>query len=539
MNYKLLIVDDDPWVREWLTRHVHWEEYGFTEIFEAENGCEAMKVIDGKGPNIVITDIKMDGMSGLELLALVSKRYPEIRVVLLSGYTEFEYARLAIKNGAEDYLLKPVEEQELISLVKRILKEIEQENDSREIGRKIKRQFEQMIPVLQERFLEELLSDDVSGSELQEDDLSNRGIHIDFSAFYIIIFEIDNYEYRKRTQTNEEQKCLKRSLKSSAEKFLNQNGMSVSFFDHKQLVVIYNPKPRGTDIVEQMTQLSAEIRQKLGCTVSVGISRLKKETSLAHEAYMEAFEALKRKFYFGENRAFYAGVIKLQGNERMFEIKKKDQLVNAFITCEDGKLKNLISDIFLEIGERELPYNQLQIIYIKLLDILNESFEKAGAQYKAIFFDEIDIDAKLDDFETLDEFGAWVLSLFLKGVDLINNKGNKRGRKIIEDAIDYTQKHMDKEISLDTVAKTLFVNPAYLSRLFKQEAGETFTHFLMKLRIEKAKTLLDESYLKVYEISEKVGYKNEKYFSRIFRDFEGVTPNEYRDITPKFRKCCP
>lgn len=529
--YKLLIVDDDPWVREWLVQHINWEEYGFSEIYEAINGYYALKIIDEKLPNVVLTDIKMDGMGGLELLEKVREKYPDIRVILLSGYNEFEYARSAIKNGAIDYLLKPVDEKELIALIKRVLKEIEQENLLRERECKIAEQLEQSIPILQEKFIKELLYGNVTAFNSLKKELSNRSINIDFSVFYIIIIEFDNYISLNKAINSETMSEIKNKLKHFVDDFLNKIGKCISFFENNRLVVGFNPE--SNDTINKINIISSEIESKIGKTISIGISNQKSDLTEAHKAYIEAFEALRRKFYLGRGQVIYASSITLFAKEKTFEIKKKEQLLNAVSIGDSEKVIKIINEIIFEICQRTISFELLQVVLIRIIGILDNLLEKVGISHDTAFINYLDMNVKLEEFETVDDLNEWLTSAFLIAIEIIHGNGSKRNRKIIEDSIEYIKSHIKEDVSLDDVAKVLYINSAYLSRLFKSEVGETFTHFLMKLRIENAKKLLKDSYLKIYEISEQVGYKNERYFSRIFKDFEGITPNEYRDRIPR------
>jgi len=529
--YKLMIVDDDPWVLQWLCKRINWKDCGFSEVREAANGYQAMRLVDDDQPEIIITDIKMDRMDGIELLTRVREKYPDIRVILLSGYNEFEYARAAIKKGAVDYLLKPVEEHELISLVRRTLKEIQNERANKEREQKIAEQLEQSIPILQEKFIKELLTGNIQESNILINEFSSKNISIDFSAYYILVMEIDNFASVKKLFDQDRIKDIKRTLKKAVEVFLNKTGMSVCFYENDQLVIGFSP--RSADAINNIALMFEEIKSKTGNTVSVGISRLTKDVSLAQEAYIEAYDALNRKFYLGINRIIYAENIGELSRESVFEANKRAQLLNYIDTGNYEKVNELLTDLFSDINRKRMSYDLLHLICVRLISVLNDSMEKAGFNQKTMFSNEFDVNIKIEDFETVDELKDWFISLFLKAVDTINGKGSKRSRKLIDDTIRLIHEHMREEISLDTVAKKLYINPAYLSRLFKDEVGITFTHFLMKARIERAKELLKESYLKIYEISGQVGYKNEKYFSRIFKDFEGVTPNEYRDRISK------
>lgn len=529
--YKLMIVDDDPWVLQWLGESINWKDCGFSYIREAVNGYHAMALIDEDQPDIVITDIKMDKMDGIELLTQVREKYPGIRVILLSGYHEFEYARAAIKKGAVDYLLKPIEENELISLVKRTLMELQSERANKEREQKIAEQLEQSIPILQENFIKELLSGNIPELDILKSELSSRNISIDFSAYYILVMEIDNFVNLKGLRDPETLKNIKRNQKSSVESFLNQKGKCVSFYENDQLVIGFSP--RSEESMSGIGLICEKIRKETGNTASIGVSKLKKDVSLAHEAYIEAYEALKRKFYFGTNQIIFADNIGMLSKSNVFEVNRRDQLLNYLDTGNHEKASRLLKEIFAEINEKKISYDMLHLNCVRIISVLNDAMERAGFSQDTLAYNGFDMNIKLEDFETVDELQSRFQTLLIKAIDIINGKGNKRSRKIIEDAIAFIHENIKEEISLDIVAKKLYINPAYLSRLFKDEVGKTFTHFLMKTRVEKAKELLKESYLKIYEISEQVGYKNEKYFSRIFKDFEGITPNEYRDRIPK------
>ena len=529
--YKLMIVDDDPWVLDWMKNRIDWRQYGVCKVMEAVNGQQAVHMVNEEQPDIIITDIKMDRMDGIELLSWVREKYQDIRVILLSGYHEFEYARSALKKGAVDYLLKPVEDLEITSLIKRTLKEIQNEREIREREQKTMEHLEKSVPLLKEKFIKELLSGNVTESALLMNELTERNICIDFSTYYILVIEMDKMHSNKQCTASVMDTDAKGIVQKVGNAFLSRLGTSIGFYENDQFVIKYCTVSPNS--VKDIAFICGDISQKTGYTVSMGISKLKKDIHLAREAYIEAYEALKMKFYLGTNRIIRAEETGGLSKEIIFDASKRAILKNYIDLGNFERAKEFLKGVFSEVAEKKTSFDILQLICLRMISVLNDSLEKAGFSHKTLQANGFDVNIKIEDFETVEELKEWFLSLISKAINCINGKSGRRSRKMIDDAIQFIYDHLREEVSLDTMAKKLYMNPAYLSRLFKDEVGITFTHFLMKARIEKAKELLTGSYLKIYEISDQVGYKNEKYFSRIFKDFEGITPNEYRDRTIK------
>lgn len=530
--YKLLIVDDDPWMRELLER-IEWQRLGFEKVMTAANGLLALQQIEADPPHILLTDIKMDGLNGIELLIAVREKYPDIRVVLLSEYNEFEYARVAVKKGVVDYLLKPIEEKELTALVQRTLKVIEQEQSNRARDRKIMAQLEHSLPLLQEKFIKDLISGN-GGDPNSFYPFADSHRTIDFTAFYILIIETDKGGGNTGPE-NGTGKNRMPELKKLVEVFLNQLGRMIGFYENNQLVVIFTPE--YAEVERDLRLLQEKIGNDLGISVSIGLSKLHDNQPSVFQAYLESLQALKRKFYLGKGLIALAGAGEDFHSTDFMEVVPREKLYNSLVSGNDEKVFAAIAEYCQKIRERRISYPCLRVLHLRIMEILYEALEKSNIRrddaQTLLFAADPDGGLKLDAFETLEDLRDWLSAVFGKGTDLINGKGGRHIRKIADDAVRYIQEHLHENISLDVVAKKLYLNPAYLSRLFKDEVGKTFTHYLMKARIEKAKELLKDTYLKVYEISERVGYGNWKYFCRIFKDFEGVTPNEYRDKIPK------
>lgn len=527
---KLLIVDDEPLVRDGLRYTIDWQDYGIEVIGTAVDGLDAVRTIQRSVPDIVLTDIRMPSMNGLELAEWINSRYPEVYIIFLTGYSEFEYARNALKYEVVDYLLKPVKEEEFKKVINKITNRIGKRDEQEKERARLQKILDDSMPILKEKFIHDLLNQEITpeetGSKMQFYNIDLAG-----DSHLLIIAELD----LKNTEINnpKEIELMKLKISDVLHDKLDIYG-NIYKFNHKNksIGLILSMKSADCTLNQYNRILSVleRIRKEAAvhvCIITLGVSNLHEGINSLPLCYREAERALDKKIYLGKNVVIPAGDINYTRNAEILNFNRND-LIRLFLSYDIVGVKNWMEKYFNYYKINcDTSNNHFQFIIFEFISILLEVINREDI-YSEIRFDFTII----DEFilcETMEELFQKIFHLYTKMMVDIKTCKNQLCRKLIEDIKKYVNKNYMNDISRKTASEEFYINPSYLSRIFSQEMNMTFTEYLTKCRIEKAKELLNDPKLKIYAISEMIGYYNEKYFARIFKKYEGISPYEYKE----------
>jgi two-component system, response regulator YesN len=531
---KVLIIDDEPFIREGLRKTINWKALQCRVIGEAENGVEAIEKIDMYVPDIVITDIMMPGHSGLELTRYIKDNHPHIKIIFLTGYNDFSFAQQAIKLGAFDFVLKPTNTDELEKVIIKARDEIIKSNSEMVEHEKLHKVIEASLPILKDKFISDLLySNSVSVNEIEEK-LQFFGINIE--SFIVMCIEIDNFLELNKRNTEEEKLLQLFSVEEKIEELLNRCRIKgiINCNQNTFSVIMQFSRSESEEILKAgVISIAEELRNKFeNCskfTISIGISHYFDKVYNIKKAFDEAMKCLENRFYIGNNSTIHIDdIFSFEAQSVSNEIQTKP-IIEAIRAGNTEKIKSELKDIITtlsQINNKVYVTNicteiiaSISRLYCELYGNMSDIFEEG-----TIPFDRILGCTSLADLFSILE------NLSDKVCQSINNLLNTQTRKVISNALDYINRHFHEDITLNVVSEQVYMSPWYFSKLFKKETGETFTEFLLKCRIEKAKKLLKGSFeLKAYEVAEQVGFNDARYFGQIFKKETGLTPMEYRD----------
>lgn len=531
---KVMIVDDEPFIREGLRKTINWKSLHCSVVGEAENGIEAIEKIDMFMPDIIITDIMMPGYSGLELTKYIKDNHPQIKIIFLTGYNDFSFAQQAIKLGAFDFVLKPTDTDELEKVISKARNEIVKCNSEMIQHEKLLEVIEVSLPILKDKFIADLLySNSVSADETEEK-LQFFGIKIE--SFIIMCVEIDNFIELNKKSTEEEKLLQIFLVKEKTEELLKRCKFKgiINYIHNTFSVILQFSKDESDEILKtSIISISEELRNKFenssAFTISIGISHYYDKVSNIKRAYNEAIKCLENRFYIGNNTTIHIDdIFSFESNMSKNEIQTK-QILDAIRSANTEKAKaelNNIIKIFSQINNKEYVFNicteiiaSISRLYCELYGNMSDIYEEGAIPYDRIF-----------GCTSLTDLISILENILNKVSESINKLLNTQTRKVISKALDFINKHFNEDITLNDVSEHVYMSPWYFSKLFKKETGETFTEFILKCRIEKAKELLKSRIeLKAYEVAELVGFNDARYFGQIFKKVTGLTPTEYRD----------
>ncbi len=537
---KVLIIDDEHSVHEQLQQIIPWEELGWQIAGHAYNGEEAKRITVNSKPHLIITDIKMPLVDGLGYMEWLQTSGIPAKIIVLSGYGDFEYIRPAFKQGAFDYLLKPVQQAELLSILGKVVERIHQES------RALKEEINEKA-VLQtgiELMQDQLMSEIIDGSLQEENEMIIRAeqvlLQLPEQGYYVVIARMTDLDEHLKHRYERDRGALYYAIRNVLSECLLQWQMQGVTFRNLQrsnefLVLVPASRDQGTRVKEMMGRLSTQLPQTVQISAKLGISQRKSRLEQIRAAYHEAVQAVESLKLGVNGVAGYksvndepsaaprpgASLSEWQEFADMLEL-----LVNTGSLRESealcGKLEQLLCDEkLMEMSGLELKQG---------LGGLVKTIEQASKEDK-------DMHTALEKLKnSISELKVPLIRQQLE--DLIgqmvrkyaSDLKTKSGKQLIGAIIQYTRENY-RTVTLEEVSRRFYINKNYFCSLFKSETGDSYGEYLTQVRMEEAKRLLKNSELRAYEIAEMVGYTDQRYFSQVFRKHTGMKPTDYRRIS--------
>lgn len=519
--YKALIVDDEPKVRSGLTKLIPTLDAEWTVVGQAKNGNEALELVRREMPDLVITDIRMPNMNGLDLLNVL-REYP-VQVVILSGYGYFEYAKTAIRFGAFDYLLKPLKPDEVRDLLGRLKKEIRKP----EAG---------AAAITADFHYVKLWKDWLLGIEDSADHLDRlcgqlpEGV----SGYHIIAIDIEDFDELVTEDQWGDRQLVVFAVRNIVYEILHARedvGSRFLFANASQIYFLLHGGPCPRDVYELMIY---EVRRWVRISISVGISGRTGEFAELPRAFTEAREALLNRWIYGSGLVHEHGELARTsegnaGNAPGYPSDLDEALVLALREGDEERVREVLRRFVGTVLEQNVVYPVFHGYCLQLLSSVVRYVHEQKIT-ALVFQDELKPYEWFQVNFSADEFIRFVDELTAAAIEKAEWKKQQKHNRTLETAVSFIHRNYMHDISLNDVACKAGMSSSYFSSFFKQEMGMSFIEYLTQFRMDKAKNLMMDPDLKLYNISEMVGYQDVKYFSRLFKKTEGVTPGEYRQF---------
>ena len=530
---KVFLVEDEVIIRSGVKKSINWEQEGYEFVGEASDGELAYPMILKEKPDILITDIRMPFMDGLELSRLVKKELPDIKILILSGYDEFEYAKKAIKIGVTEYLLKPISAAKLTEVLNAVAETIRQENEEKNLLETYFAEMRENTERDKMRLFEKLLMGDLSMGEILEAG-ERFGMNLGASCYKIVLFKIlanlENHVYAE--QMVDACSSVEQAASMMEGVYVFQRGVEGWAFlltaqDEKSMEesakILYQNLKQA---MKNYTQL--EYFGGIGSTVP-RIRSLKQSFREADRAFAarfveEANQIISQKEF--EKSQMEEG-LKMQG---VVQIGKSREMLQKYLSNGTREEVKAFSDAYISRIEEENIRSTMVRQYVVIdVCIVILSFCERISSANRLQEEAEELQKMMQKIHSLSEIKKYVVRLLNEAIELRDAESGRRYSDLIAAAKKEIENHyMTEEISLNTVAISVGMSPSYFSSIFSKEAGKTFVEYLTEVRIEKAKEFLMCSSMKTSEIGYEVGYKDPHYFSYIFKKVQGCSPKEYR-----------
>ncbi|MEY4462315.1 MAG: hypothetical protein RLY98_855 [Bacteroidota bacterium] len=510
---KVLVIDDEAIQRRVLGKMIR-EAMPSYEVFEASNGKAALEVMSNESIEIVFTDIRMPIMDGFEFVEQMNGIHKDIKVIVLSGYRFFEYAQKALRLGAFDYLLKPIKQESIAELLRKLEKISEDES-------KAKLQIDGSRTVYFEHLLNNLV-----GNNISEQHLSEITDMFHFRGYGMAIL----YKLEKEILDENIKKELFDIVQAEFSGFANVGSFVAKDQANQFVTIVTMEQNMQIGINEILNRIDAKFKGKGIYTKFFGIGKQYINIlQFASHSYVEAQLAVQAGFFIEGNKIInFSDVERKRTKSRMDLTKEIELLQNAIRKGNEDLLVTEVCKLFNLDLDNGIPHleswKKLFINVLYQVFPLTKEFVDDETYNRNIFTAEQKLLKATHVFGFQEEF----LQQMIDCTKLIQSvRGNKHSN-LVDNCISYIDKHFAEEISLESEAQRLFISPNYLSQLVKKQLDTSVTKYVLKTRIKHARDLLKNTDLRVYEVSLKVGYKDEKYFHRVFKNQMGFTPEEYR-----------
>jgi two-component system response regulator YesN len=523
----LCIIDDIKSVVDGLTS-MNWQEQGIRVAGVSSNGEEGLHLISSMRPDLVITDIRMPIMDGLSMLRIVLEENRNCKVILISGYADFDYAQQAVQLGAFDFVVKPFSEEDIMSAVLRAKAEIMEEKLHRLNLREMENKLRESMPALRQEYFTLLVNHRISWEEASGRwDFLN--IKLESRGFVVMLIEMDNVREEVAEPSIREMELIRFSLLNIVQETLAEHTRSVVFRSRlDQYLAVFNDTSMSSPI-EMAEQICRNIERYTKFTISIGVGSRVSEISELPDSYRQAQQALSHHLFTEGNTAILYEDICQSGNQEPLALEYKDELLLALRSGNAGRtaaILSAISDSLQKLTSRQNP-NYLLSLYEELAASAIRTF------YEMVPYS--DIQPLVQSFKTvqgsaglsLASLQRQLLALCTEGAALVHQNSLSGGQKVIYKAIDYMKSRLSEDISVGECAAHVHLSASYFASLFKQVTGMTVTQYMTTERIQKAKLLLVEG-AQVQEVASAVGYEERRYFSDVFKKITGKTPSEFR-----------
>ncbi|WP_053983320.1 response regulator transcription factor [Niameybacter massiliensis] len=531
MGRSILIVDDEELIRQGIRARIDYLGFKFDSIREADDGTTALSLLEQAPADVVITDIRMNDMDGIELIGKVKPLYPHIQFIILSGYAEFAYAEQAINLGVNAYLLKPISNEELKKTMNNVLERIELE----EHNHRTVKLGEQILVENQKHIFEKNLNallyhpNPLKGEGKVLFNTVNEQFPLEKRKFMTILMNIDGDSYEGNKFGYQDIKLIRFTIKNILSDFPSQSDKVVisNLSNTNQLFAILSNECSTTlraEAEQVFSALQGVLWNRMQISISIGISSVTDKLSL--DSTKEAQEAFQQRLIHGNGSMYFYDDIKLLSGTQL--PTSELNMLSQYIERKDiGNIQVILNAIFSDECMQQYNVNYIRIVWVRIIGILlksaHSSFEKEPQKAEQLVMDLDDL-VGISSLAELREY-LWTLVLDCLETDTHMDTNAKNKIKL---ATKYITDNYNKDIAINDLAERFMMSPNYFSSIFKKETGQTTINYIKELRINKAREYLAQSSKSVVDIAKEVGYEDSQYFFKVFKKSTGQTPLQYR-----------
>lgn len=532
--YRLMLVDDEYAVRKQVVDKIDWSQYDIEIVCEAENGNEAIELFEQFLPDIVITDIKMPFLNGLELSEKILEKYPYTKIIVLTGFDEFEYAKKSVDLHIMNYVLKPISAKSLIAILEEVKNKLDQEIENKRSMERLRDYYEKSYALLRDKFLEDFVKGAYDDDEIEEW-LEYYQIKLLGNSFLVSIVQIDNYFSQRKEIDSKESEFKKLALLQFIEEINEKEQLGISFLCNNQVVIIsHGYFPNENEFLNIITKKLDMIRQGIEryqkFTITIAIGHIGNCVLEIPSSMKSASNAYDYKLAMGNNQIIY--INDLEPNKTYtveFNDLLKKRLIRILKSGVKSEFQEYLDETFnlLALNNKKSSDNQLYLF--ELLTQIIITAKEFGVDITKADGKELNLFQLVGENQQLDYLKS---KISLLGNFLIDESANSRvalTKNLVTLVKNYIHNEFKNcELSVQELSDLLCYSPNYISAVFKKETGQAIMNYLTDFRLEVAKKFLITTEMKSIDIAMEVGFASSNYFAYCFKKQFDISPTQYR-----------
>lgn len=533
-----MIVDDDPLICDWLTNQISWSPMGFKVVCVANNGIEALQKLNEYNPDVIISDINMPKMGGIELLNSIKEHENGPQMVFLSDEDDYPHVKQGILLGAIGYILKPVNKDDLKELMKKVFDELMVKKQEEDTDRKIKEKIE----LFRERLLYDILRGKEYSFQRFDDLISEYGLKLFRDKMVqVAIVEIGNFDDKskelvKSGKFDELTDKVRKEIVKMADGF---GGISCEIGDMDIGILSVIIQPLSDIEIAEFEEISysffakllEKIKHEMEVRVTIGVGNIQQKFKEISLSYMGAKAALRHKYVIGGNRVINIKEFDFDKQQKILYPAEREKLLTDYIMTADERVFQSVNNLFNEISiGSQGVLNRIAFAANQLVYNISRYIDSQYSYIKKLYDFSKFTDVDFTTFKSEEEIKEHFIYLVNDILEVVKKYKPGNGNPIIKKACDYVLQHIDEDITLLSISNKLNLSKNYFCSLFKQETGYNFLEYVTTVKMEWAKRLLKEANCKTYEVSDMLGYRESSYFSRLFRKYTSYSPAEYKKM---------
>ncbi len=529
----MILIDDHEYLVNGLKQFVDWDDLGVEILDTAADGEQGLLKIRSLRPDIVLTDISMPIMDGLEMIRQLQSDSKKPQFVILTGHGEFDYAKEAIHYGVADFILKPILPAEVTTIMKTVVQRCHDEENRFARENEMRQRLHESMPILTERYMEELFEGRIFGNDVLLEKAAFLDLDIPSGPYRIICIQISNYHQAIESQPEARQQYIKFYIISQICEIL---GIHKTFVGFREKTAVFMTTKYGTTDEQMIDKLQIEIEdcirrilKEFGVQMHVGVSESAVELSQISDSYKKALESLKYRAHFEQCQIiFHRDIIHSLTAETIVQFFDRSSLMDALKMRSYADM-NVSLDMTLKMihNDPALSMNHVKTIFVEMASVVISTMLQMGeTPPKSIETGTCILD-QTNHLDTLDELEVWMRSVILQVKEVLDKKMSQRTMRIIEQMQTIIHEEYQKEVTLQNIAKRIYLTPNYLGSIFSKTIGKSFNDYLAEYRIEKAIEILNTGEYHVYQVGEMVGYRDLDHFRKTFYDITGSSPSQF------------
>ena len=526
-QYKVILVDDEVEVIDVMKKKIRWNELGFDVVGSANNGVKALELVEKLQPDVVLTDIKMPYMDGLELSRKLNQYYPNIYIMLCTGFDEFEYAKEAVHLEIKEYMLKPINATELSESLEKLKNTLDKDREEKLNVKKLEDYFQEALPKLQSNFFISLIEGRVNEGDYERF-LQNYRVHMKGPLFCCIIFHTS----ANNVPDGMDPLLLSMSVEREIKQRMTEdcNCQEFIYMGSTLLIMELHSEDEIAQLTDNCDRFCRWAWRIMGAVVTAGIGTVCNTLRDISISYEGAREAVSYRVLYGTKRAINIAEIVPKEPKKMVPLEET-RMQDLFRAIHVGNSEEIRKEAIKET--KKLHKNAATISQYNLvtMEIVSGFFKFCSNN--SMDFNEIsgNVPNLYERVTQLDESSMtnWIVNMSMGISEKLRSTRNSTSRRMITNAQNIVEnRYMEPALSLDDVCADLSVSNSYFSSIYKKETGQSFVSYLTDYRMDRAEELLLNTDEKSYKIAEKVGYQDANYFSYLFKKKFGVSPTKYR-----------